>query len=269
MIDKEFLEDCLNKGLSTREIEKLPGVTIKRSTISWYIHRFGLIDKMKYKKPEYNEDFFSKIDTKEKAYILGYTIADAYIGPNDIDYRCCLGDREILDFIQSNVGGTVRISTKIDRIKRRFPNASISIGNAKIVRDLNNICGGKKIDRKLPIIDESLNRFLLLGLLDADGSISFGKKKKTGQDWKHIEFTSSESICFGIKDILTKTSIEYSMKKRSNEDCFDVRLSSKNNNILRFLDFIYPDESFIVLKRKYEKAKALRHILGECGEDII
>ena len=33
-------------------------------------------------------------------------------------------------------------------------------------------------------------------------------------------------------------------------------------NILLFLDYIYQDENFVILKRKFEKAQALRRIIG-------
>lgn len=36
-MDKQFLIQCLQKGMSTREIAALPTVTIKRSTILYWI----------------------------------------------------------------------------------------------------------------------------------------------------------------------------------------------------------------------------------------
>ena len=60
-MDKEFLEKCLEKGMSTRDIEKI--CDKKRSTISYWIKKYGLTDKSKYiKKDNYR---FEKIDNKE------------------------------------------------------------------------------------------------------------------------------------------------------------------------------------------------------------
>ena len=41
---------------------------------------------------------------------------------------------------------------------------------------------------------------------------------------------------------------------------------ANREDVLKFLNFIYPNDSFIILKRKYNKAKALRLELGEFGE---
>ena len=45
-MDKEFLKKCLRKGMSTRDIEKI--CDKKRSTISYWIKKYGLTDKSKY-----------------------------------------------------------------------------------------------------------------------------------------------------------------------------------------------------------------------------
>lgn len=49
--------------MSTRDIEKI--CDKKRSTISYWINKYNLIDSSHYQK--YNNYRFEKIDTKEKA----------------------------------------------------------------------------------------------------------------------------------------------------------------------------------------------------------
>ena len=48
-MDKQFLIECLEKEMSTRQIEALPNVNIKRSAISYWIKKYQLEDLMKYK----------------------------------------------------------------------------------------------------------------------------------------------------------------------------------------------------------------------------
>ena len=38
-MDKQFLIQCLQKGMSTRDIEALPNVNLKRSAISYLIKK--------------------------------------------------------------------------------------------------------------------------------------------------------------------------------------------------------------------------------------
>ena len=50
--------------------------------------------------PNINETYFSEIDTKEKAYILGYLLADGYINNSTLEFGCALADKEILELQQ-------------------------------------------------------------------------------------------------------------------------------------------------------------------------
>ena len=69
-MDKQFLENCLKQGMSSRQIAKLKEVNIGARTIVWYIHKYNLTQYMNYKKPQYNEDYFNKIDTNLKPTVL-------------------------------------------------------------------------------------------------------------------------------------------------------------------------------------------------------
>lgn len=47
-MDKKYLEECLEKEMSTRQIEKDCG--LNHSTVSYWISKFGLNEKSKYRK---------------------------------------------------------------------------------------------------------------------------------------------------------------------------------------------------------------------------
>lgn len=252
--------------MSTRQIEALPEVNIKRSAISYWINKHGLKDYMKYRKPEYNENYFSVIDTKEKAYILGYTLADGYINNSNLEYGCALEDKEILDFISSEIGGQVRTDLYLNKKAKRFPRARISIGNKKIVADINRLCNSKE-DKTFPRIRKDLQRYMLLGFFDGDGCLTFGKRKDRGRIWHKVNFTGSYKLLFAIQKLLEKNGVVSSLHPKADENCFVLEMSSKNA-VLRILKAIYVDGSFVVLKRKYRKYNALRLELGEFGETI-
>ena len=97
-MNRKLLEKYLEKGLTQQEIAKIVGKA--KSTIGYWITKYGLNDKSKYKKPKYkNPKMFNKIDTPEKAYIIGYALADGYINDNVVEFGCCLEDKKILQFI--------------------------------------------------------------------------------------------------------------------------------------------------------------------------
>ena len=74
-MDKDFLKECLNKGMSTRDIEKICDKS--HNTISYWIQKYDLQKKSKFYKTDNYK--FEKIDTKEKAYTLGFILADGSI----------------------------------------------------------------------------------------------------------------------------------------------------------------------------------------------
>lgn len=266
-MDKQFLIQCLQKGMSTREIEALPNVTMKRSTISYWIKKWDLDNYMKYRKPIYINNYFNTIDTKEKAYILGYTLADGYINNSTIEYGCEIADKEILDFISSEIGAKVQEDLVCNPKQRRFPRARITIGNKFLVNDINKLSGGTKENKTFPRIKKELERYMLLGFFDGDGCLTWGYRKDRNRIWQKVNFTGSYKLLFAIQKHLTKLGIVSALRPKSNENCFVLELSSKKD-VLQVLSYIYGKEDLIVLRRKYNKYNALRLELGEFEETI-
>lgn len=258
------LKSMLELGMSTREIGKIKKCS--GSNVEYWVHKFNLTDSMKYQKPEYtNENYFNKIDSKEKAYIIGYLLADGYITNKYIECGCQISDKEILEFISNETGANIIIDNNKNTQKRRFPRARIQIGNKKLVSDVNKHCGGIKNEKKIPRISDKYEKYLVLGFFDGDGCFTFGRRKDRNRIWQKFNFTSSYQLLIGIQNILIKNNITSVIRPKTNEQVF-VLESHNKENVIKFLDYIYQDEEFIILKRKYEKAKALRRELGEFGE---
>lgn len=264
-MDKIMLETYLKQGLSTRKIAPLVGKG--KSTVSYWIHKHGLQDLQKYKKPEYsNIHYFQKIENPKQAYILGFILGDGCIQNNGLIISIALADKEINEFIQSELGCNIQDSHKIDKAKRIFPSSNISIGNSTLVDDIKMLAGGTgKDDRHVPIIKQELERYVLLGFFDAEGCVTWGRRKDRNRIWQKISFTSSYNLLLGIQKILLKNGISTAIRPKANEKCFVMEFAAKDT-VLKFLDLIYPNDEFIILNRKYKKAQALRLELGEFGE---
>ena len=260
-MDKKFLEECLEKGMSTRDIEKI--CDKKRSTISYWINKYGLKDNMRFRKKDNYK--FEKIDTPEKAYTLGFILADAAITYNNVEISVCLKDKCVCDFIAKLIDGNVVTSLYFDKKTRRFPRARL----IKKITDIIKFTGGhSKKDRHYPRVREDLERYLILGLFDSDGCITWGRRKDRNRIWQKITFSSQLKILEGVQQyLIKKLNISTVIRPKSKEACYILEFSNRND-VLKFCEHIYPNEDFIILSRKYLKYKALRLELEENGESV-
>lgn len=262
-LTKEILEKYLNLGMTNREIANELGYG--KSNIGYFIHKFGLTEKQeKYKLDNYK---FGMIDTKEKAYILGFICCDAGINnKNMVELSVEKSDKEVLDYISKYINGRVCVDDTYNKESRRFPRARM----VKKIPDVKTFIGGPlKTDRHFPITNKALIRYAILGAFDADGCLTWGRRKDKNRIWHKISFTTSLGIATGIQQVLIKElGISTIVRPKSNESCFVLEFANRKD-ILKFLDYIYPNNEFIVLNRKYLKAKALRLELEENGEGAV
>lgn len=258
-MDKNFLVDCLDKGMSTRDIEKISEKS--RSTISYWIHKYNLENNSNYAKDDNYK--FEKIDTKEKAYVLGFILADGAITNTNTEISVSLYDKNVVEFISKIIGGKVRYDHTLNKTQRRFPRARL----IKKIIDITKFTGGLlKVDRHYPRVRDDLERYLIQGLFDADGCLTWGRRKDKNRLWQKVSFSSQLKILQGVQQyLIKKLNISTIVRPKANENCYVLEFANIND-VLKFCDHIYPNENFIILKRKYLTYKALRLELEENGE---
>lgn len=212
-----------------------------------------LLDKNNVpKRPAYrtiyslNEHYFDKIDTQEKAYILGFLAADGCVHKNTITLSLQENDKHILDEINELLGSNRPLHYRTYNVgKNQYRLVIVNQYMAQQLKD-KGIIENKSLKLEFPecITDELLPHFLR-GLLDGDGSI--GKTRYC------VSYTGTRMLLFKIVDKLNKimnlhfysreehcyNGITYSIELYRQQDCID------------FLNYIYKDAT-IYLKRKYE-----------------
>lgn len=125
------------------------------------------------KRKDYNENYFEKIDTQEKAYFLGFIFADGCVISDPIRYRYKLTikihskDKHILNSLISSIDGEMMVWEN----KTKF--SQVTLSGKKIVSDLIKLGAtpNKTFDLQYPIIDENLEKHFLRGYFDGDGCI--------------------------------------------------------------------------------------------------
>lgn len=217
-------------------------------------------------KYNYNKDYFSIIDTEEKAYWLGFLYADGCITryykneelrSMSLELTLCEKDKGHLEKFAKSLNSNVPIQEKITKIKdKQYKSYRLVINCTKLCYDLISLgCTPQKTHTiKLPthdIIPKNLMRDFLRGFFDGDGSISITKMNNK----PHIVTTFS-----GIFDMLTNIS-DYLIsekvlrvapkihKDKRHEKTYNMYFYGSDSN-KDFLDYLYKDSN-IYLNRKY------------------
>lgn len=214
------------------------------------------IRKAAIRSPIKNHNYFHEIDTKEKAYFLGWMITDGSVvvshnelHPQPVISLCMIEqDKYILERFLTELDGDIS-KIGIHHKERKNPLAYYRFSSYEMAEDLSKygVVPNKSWITYLPMIREDLMPHLIRGIFDGDGTITIGKQNGLGR----FAFYGSEEICLNIRDYLNKT-LGFGLHKVSKSTCYHVWYSSMNDNI-RFFDYIYNDSEGLRLERKYMK----------------
>ena len=207
-----------------------------------------------------NTSYFKKIDTENKAYWLGYLMADGCITKNSkenkrytrVSLNSKYDDKAHLDKFCKDIGfeGSVGISEKYHKSKGfSFIISEVKINSVELCEDLMflGVVPNKTGKESLPsCIDNNLKKHFIRGFFDGDGSITKKGYFRIGTCSKKI----LEDISGYIFDNTGQELKIYSTDRYSRDFFYFDSGSKKRNKII--LDFLYKD-SIIRLDRKYER----------------
>ena len=151
------------------------------------------------RKKVYNENYFEKIDSEDKAYFLGLIYSDCCIVNNQDEYRYKITlklhtkDKHILeDFIKS-VSGEMSLWFHGQRNI-----CEVSLSGKKIVKDLEEkgLHPNKTFTITYPEISEELERHFLRGYFDGDGCIRINTDKRDGSKRGDLRLVSGSIEMF-------------------------------------------------------------------------
>lgn len=151
---------------------------------------------------QWDESYFERIDTEQKAYWLGFIYADGWVGDTEFRLHLSKKDLEHLKLFREHLSSN-------HPIHPAFANTiSFNIGNKKIVKDLSalGVIPRKTFVVEYPNIPERLNRHFIRGVFDGDGCIHCIAKKHS-KTWSI--YTASSKFKDQLISILKKeTGIE-------------------------------------------------------------
>ena len=226
------------------------------------------------------EDFFDKIDTEEKAYILGLLYADGYNNTdrNSVNLGLKESDKEILDKITNLIQPTKPlqyVDTSASRKNIGFENSQneyrLVIANKHISERLVELgCGKAKTHNLIFPTEEQvpshLIRHFVRGYFDGDGSVSGDKQKQ-------FCFVGTIDFLLPLQQILVKE-LNFSKTKldRRHKD-IDNNIRSLRycgvNQCITFRDWLYKDATIYLERKKniFDSYISFERVQRKCSVD--
>lgn len=213
-------------------------------TISNILKKNNIARNNKYQNINLDENYFEQIDTKDKAYFLGFMLADGNVSlkENIIQLSLSSKDEEILKIFKQVTGNTNKI---IERKNARHDEKTFALRSYKWKKDLAQygVIPQKTAVCQMPMLSKELMPHLIRGMIDGDGWIS-AKSKQIG-------FCGNEKTVTQLHNYLVENLNIYNVKIiQSQNNLWQVTWASKKD-IEKIGNYIYQNKDIYFLTRKY------------------
>jgi DNA-binding Lrp family transcriptional regulator len=207
-------------------------------------------------------NYFEKIDSETKAYLLGFLAGDGNVTKsNMIRVRIVKSDEEIINLFKKELN--YHKPNKYVKLKNGNDQVHLSFRSEKMCNDLSKygIVPNKTFTLDLPNIEKKFMHSYLLGLFDADGSIFYSKFLRKGRN-KNTEIyrfsiTTNTKLCNQISDFLEKElNIKLSISSKKNTKNISIAQISKNKDMVYLSRYLYQNPNMGLLRKKLKFAAA-------------
>lgn len=242
LIDK--IKKLYDEGFNTIEITKM--LNLKRGIVSYLLREYGY--KLNHRGPKSKisiEDYFDNIDSADKAYFLGWLMADGNIsicnGQYSIKIHIAYKDKELIDEFLRHIKSTNKVKLK----SGQHPSYYVSLTSKHMCESLMKYgvmpqkTGFESFPQNIP---NEYKRDFIRGVFDGDGITDISKCRSG--------FVGSNNL---VNNILVELN-----------ECKLKVFKTRSENIYYFLggkkfsrdlfEYMYKDAT-LYLKRKYDRMK--------------
>lgn len=255
----------LREGYTQRKAALLSGLLDKSTT--YYIKKYNLEVIRKFGKYRSNDNYFDIIDDENKAYLLGFFIADGYVTS---DKRICfnnsIDDLEIVEKANLFISPESKLYFSNKQTGAKFRKEQVSLRfksgyMCDILKNRYDIIQTKTLHSdfkfNFELIPKELINHFIRGYFDGDGSVSFYKTNNTiffnfSFVFNSLKFTEQISNIFiELFDIIPV------IREKKGKTCtyYTLRFNYSRNRVSKIQEiynWLYKDSS-ICLNRKKDK----------------
>ena len=253
-LNEEEIISLYKSGISSSIIAEKYNVTIH--TITNLLEKNGIQRNNIYHNLNLIEDYWENIDTKDKAYFLGFLITDGNVIGNAVRLSLHIRDKEILEIFSQ----VTRNDNKLYEDKRNC--VSFGVKRKKWVDDLSKygVIPNKTLTVTMPLLQDDLMPHLLRGLIDGDGWIS--NKGKIG-------FCGNKETVTQVRNYLVNKLNVYnvSVVQCKSSTLYMIQWANKRD-YQKICEYIYQDKEKYYLQRKYKNYLLTIHGNTEVSSEI-
>lgn len=199
---------------------------------------------------KYRLNVFEKITNPNEAYLIGYLCGDGGYQKHTHKRLARLSvsssDEYIINSFKNEFCPDNQVGSRLPINKTRAKIVSNKLAyvlnfSSKFHNTFNKFgILSKKEDRKTVNISKKMFRYYLLGLFDADGHISWGKRKDRDRLWCNFVIThQSMSVLAYVQNMLHEhLNISTSIRPRTTENCLDLKISNMSS-VAMLYEYLY------------------------------
>ena len=216
----------------------------------------------------YNENYFEKIDSQEKAYWFGFIMADGCLIQKTLTKPCLTlkislksTDAPHLQKFINHLDGDLNVvygrspgnnfiseGKKISIRPTDF--CSVDVNSKKICNDLisHGLTRRKTLNESVPLIDRSFIKHFIRGYFDGDGCFSIKTPSNRKNSYASVFIASGERIIdFIIKEVDLALDIKMGKSKQGKiHKCYIQR----KEHVIAFMDWLYEDATIYLDRKK-------------------
>lgn len=226
------------------------------------------------RKYNVNDFYFNKIDTEEKAYWLGFLLADGCVherpGQDRISLVVSIKDKDHLKKFKEHITfeGPINDYTKKSGLFIGLVHSFIRITSQILIDDLAKVgcIPRKSLVLEFPVINDDLVHHFIRGYFDGDGSVFISNEKH----WRnknifpviHFRFIGTKAF---LNELDKKINLSGRIVQTKGSRVYELSYK-RNKKAKLFYEYLYKDAT-IFLERKKDIFK--NHLQEKGSETII
>ena len=213
------------------------------------VSRRATSNSYRFRKNDFDQGFFSSIDSARKAYWLGFVAADGHVSDDGLNVTVHVSDADHMSQLATD------LMSAPNTVRKRNNVCRFDVYSQTLVRDLRTLglFRNKSFTLSPPSLPEALERHFIRGLFDGDGSIKISNRRKSRYVNLVTEYTVSlcgtHSVMSYCRDTISLACFASRPSIRVKDNLSHLEWGGRQQ-VIRILDWLYSDsDRFLQRKR--------------------